>query len=358
MSTGLISLSCMLIYNIPGMPLLSSIDVGSNTLRLLIAKFVGNRIIDVYSDRKITRLGSMIDRTRILRPENIALSLQALREFSSVINRHGVRHVKTVATSALREAVNADTFIKRVWEETDIRIEVISGEKEAQLILKGILHAFSPAGVRAVHPLLPTLPREGAKEAPPHTLFIMDIGGGSTEWIAYQGEDRYVMGSLPAGVIKLARECIRTDPLSETDIKQLTHEIHRILEPLETELRHLITRSTLFIGTAGTFTTIASVDLGLASYSREKIHLHRIPFPRLMKMQKEFLRLSLEERRKIQGLEPERADLIIPGLQFTMNVMELFRFRELIISDYGLLEGALLAMKETSEEGLPETGKS
>jgi len=343
MSTGLISLSCMLIYNIPGMPLLSSIDVGSNTLRLLIAKFVGNRIIDVYSDRKITRLGSMIDRTRILRPENIALSLQALREFSSVINRHGVRHVKTVATSALREAVNADTFIKRVWEETGIRIEVISGEIEAQLILKGILHAFSPAGVRTVHP---------------HTLFIMDIGGGSTEWIAYQGEDRYVMGSLPAGVIKLARECIRTDPLSETDIKQLTHEIHRILAPLETEIRHLITRSTLFIGTAGTFTTLASVDLGLASCSREKIHLHRIPFPRLMKMQKEFLRLSLEERRKIQGLEPERADLIIPGLQFTMNVMELFRFRELIISDYGLLEGALLAMKETSEEGLPETGKS
>jgi exopolyphosphatase/guanosine-5'-triphosphate,3'-diphosphate pyrophosphatase len=345
MSTGLISLSCMLIYNIPGMPLLSSIDVGSNTLRLLIANFVGNRIIDVYSDRKITRLGSMIDRTRIFRPENTALSLQALREFSSVINRHGVRHVKTVATSALREAVNADTFIKRVWEETGIRIEVISGEKEAELILKGILHAFSTAGVRAVHPPLPT-------------LFIMDIGGGSTEWIVYQGEDRSVMGSLPAGVIKLARKCIRTDPVSETDIKQLTREIHRMLKPLETELRHLITRSTLFIGTAGTFTTIASVDLGLASYSREKIHLHRIPFPRLMKMQKEFLRLSLEERRKLQGLEPERADLIIPGLQFTMKVMELFRFRELIISDYGLLEGALLAMKETSEEGLPETGKS
>jgi len=345
MSTGLISLSCKLIYNIPGMPLLSSIDVGSNTLRLLIATFVGNRIIDVYSDRKITRLGSMIDGTRTLRPENIALSLQALCEFSSVINRHGVRHVKTVATSALREAANADIFIKRAWEETGIRIEVISGEKEAQLILKGILHAFAPAGVKAVHPLLPT-------------LFIMDIGGGSTEWIVYQGEVRYVMGSLPAGVIKLARKCIRTDPVSETDIKQLTREIHRVLKPLEAELRHLITGATLFIGTAGTFTTIASVDLGLASYSREKIHLHRIPFPGLMMMQREFLRLSLEERKKIQGLEPERADLIIPGLQFTINVMELFHFRELIISDYGLLEGALLAMKETSEEGLPETGKS
>jgi exopolyphosphatase / guanosine-5'-triphosphate,3'-diphosphate pyrophosphatase len=345
----------MLIYNIPWMPLLSSIDVGSNTLRLLIGKFVDNRIVDVYSDRKITRLGSMVDRTRILRPENIALSLQTLREFSSVINRYGVRHVKTVATSALREAMNADTFIKRVWEETGIRIEVVSGEKEAQLILKGILHAFSPAGVRAVHPLLP---REGVKGASQHTLFIMDIGGGSTEWIVYQGEDRYVMGSLPAGVIKLAQKYIRTDPVSETDIKQLTHEIHRILEPLETELRHLITRYTLFIGTAGTFTTIASVDLGLASYSREKIHLHRIPFPGLMKMQREFLGVPLEERKKIQGLEPERADLIIPGLQFTMKVMELFRFRELIISDYGLLEGALLAMKETIEEGLPETGKS
>lgn len=358
MNIGTIPLSCMLIYNIPGMPFFSSIDVGSNTLRLLIGKFVDNRIIDVYSDRKITRLGSMVDQTQTLQPENIALSLQALREFSSVMKRYGVRHVKTVATSALREALNADMFIRRVWEDTGIRIEVISGEKEARLILKGILYTFSPAEMKAIRPLPHAFPGESAKGSPPHTLFIMDIGGGSTEWIVYEGEDRHIMGSLPAGVIKLARKCIRTDPVSKTDIEKLNHEIHNTLKTIGTELRHLIPKSTLFIGTAGTFTTIAAVDLGLDSYSREKIHLHRIPLPRLIKMQSKFVRLPLEKRKKIQGLEPGRADLIIPGLQFTMNVMKLFRFRELIISDYGLLEGTLLEMKESIEEGLPEAGKS
>ena len=343
MSMATIPLSCMLIYNIPGMSLFSSIDVGSNTLRLLIGKFVDNRIIDVYSDRKITRLGSMVDHTRTLQPENTALSLQVLREFSTVMKRYGVRHVKAVATSALREAENADMFIRRVREETGIRVEVISGEKEAHLILKGILYAFSPAGVKAMRP---------------QALFIMDIGGGSTEWIVYEGENRHRMGSLPAGVIKLARKCIRTDPVSETDIDELNHEINSTLKTIATELRRLITKSTLFIGTAGTFTTIAAVDLGLDFYSREKIHLHHIPLLRLTKMQRKFVRLPLEKRKKIQGLEPERADLIIPGLQFTMNVMKLFHFRELIISDYGLLEGALLEIKETIEEGLPEAGKS
>lgn len=342
----------------PEMPLLASIDIGSNTLRLLIGKFAGNRIIDIYADRKITRLGSMVDQTGILQPDNVAASLQALRGFSSAMNRYGVRHIRTIATSALREARNSDVFIKRVRKETGIQIEVISGEKEAQLTLKGILHAFSPAETVAARPILPDLPWGNAEGSQRHSLFIIDIGGGSTEWIVYQGEDRNFMGSLPSGVIKLVRKCITTDPVSEPDIGQLNHEIGLLLKNLETNIKHLITGPALFIGTAGTFTTIASVDLGLDSYSREKIHLHRIPLPRLMKMQRNFLQLSLTERKKIKGLEPERADLIIPGLQFTMKVMELFRFRELIISDYGLLEGALLEMKEAIEEGLPETGKS
>jgi exopolyphosphatase/guanosine-5'-triphosphate,3'-diphosphate pyrophosphatase len=138
----------------------------------------------------------------------------------------------------------------------------------------------------------------------------------------------------------------------------LNREIDTVLNNFGPDTGRLDPGATLFIGTGGTFTTVASVDLGLDSYSRQKIHLHRIPLSRLKQMQKTFLQLSLTERKKIRGLEPGRADLIIPGVQFTMKVMELFRFRELIVSDYGLLEGALLEMKEASEKGIPEAGKS
>jgi exopolyphosphatase / guanosine-5'-triphosphate,3'-diphosphate pyrophosphatase len=356
---GMMSLPGMLIYNIFAMPLFASIDAGSNTLRLLIAEFANNRLIHIHTDRKITRLGNMVALTGFLQPNNMAASLRALCGFTSVLKQYGVRHVRAVATSALREARNSGDFIKEVREETGLQIEIISGEKEAQLTLKGILYTFPLAEVEAIprYPLT-ALPQGAAKTPPQSSLFIMDIGGGSTEWIFYQDEDRCVMGSLPSGVIKLVQKCITTDPVSESDLERLNQEIQLRLQGLEVNIKHLITGNTLLIGTGGTFTTIGSVDLGLASYSREKIHLHRITLAGLMKMQHTFLQLALSERAEIQGLEPERADLIIPGVQFTMKVMELFRFSELLISDCGLLEGALIEMKESIEEGFSEAGKS
>jgi exopolyphosphatase/guanosine-5'-triphosphate,3'-diphosphate pyrophosphatase len=341
------------------MSVFASIDAGSNTLRLLIAEFVNNRLLHIHTERKITRLGNMVDSTGLLQPDNIEASLQALLGFASVLKQYRVRHVRAVATSALREAQNSGDFIERVQEKTGIEIAVISGEKEAQLTLKGILHAFSLSEAAAAERYrLPALLDSPSNRSPRNSLFIMDIGGGSTEWIFYQAKDRTVMGSLPTGVIKLVQKCITADPVSESDLERLNHETGSKLEALEEEIKRLITRNTMLIGTGGTFTTIGSVDLGLSSYEPEKIHLHRVTLTGLMKMQHTFLQLTLSDRAKIQGLEPERADLIIPGVQFTMKVMELFRFSELIISDCGLLEGALIEMKESIEEGFPEAGKS
>lgn len=351
-------LSWRLVYNISAMPHFASIDVGSNTLRILIGEFVDNRIIDIYTDRKITRLGSMVGQTGILQTENMEASLQALSGFVSVINRFRIKHVRALGTSALREAQNSGIFMQRARDAACIQIEIISGEKEAQLTLKGILQAFSPAETGAARGRVPIIQQGDTGRSHQRSLFIMDIGGGSSEWIIYQGEDRNMMGSLPSGVIKLAQTCITADPASPHDVMLLNREIVTVLNNFGPDTGRLDPGATLFIGTGGTFTTVASVDLGLDSYSRQKIHLHRIPLSRLKQMQKTFLQLSLTERKKIRGLEPGRADLIIPGVQFTMKVMELFRFRELIVSDYGLLEGALLEMKEASEKGIPEAGKS
>lgn len=124
------------------MSLRASIDVGSNTLRLLIAEVRDNRIIDVYSDRKITRLGDGIDSSGRLWDKNMEGSLNALKGFSAVIAKYGVADIRAVATSAVREAANADIFIKKALNETGIAIEIIPGVKEAELTLKGILSSF------------------------------------------------------------------------------------------------------------------------------------------------------------------------------------------------------------------------
>ncbi|MEW6416584.1 MAG: Ppx/GppA phosphatase family protein [Nitrospirota bacterium] len=322
------------------MPLYASIDVGSNTLRLLIGNVKDSRIDDILYERRITRLGEGVDQTGRLQEQNIEASLSALREFSSLISKHGVKDVRAVATSALREGSNSHIFVEKVFTDTGISIEVISGEKEAELTLKGVLSSLPDPLFRIQH-----------------SAFIVDIGGGSTEWIFYKDKNFVDKGSIPVGVVKLAGSFIKTDPVSDADIKRLNNEIVSFLNDLKIRIGQYIDieKDIKFIGTAGTFSTIASIDIGLNTYSREKIHLHRLPLNRLQDMNKKLLALPLKERKNIIGLEPGRADLIIPGLQFTIKVMEIFGFDELIVSDYGLLEGILL---ETNEKNIPEAGKS
>src|SRR4030042_6627234 len=166
------------------MALLASIDVGSNTLRLLIGNVKDSRIDDVLYERRITRLGEGVDQTGRLQEQNIEASLSALWEFSSLISKHGVKDVRAVATSALREASNSHIFIEKVFTDTGISLEVISGEKEAALTLKGVLSSLPHSVFRI-----------------PYSAFIVDLGGGSTEWILYKDNNFVDMGSIPAGVI-------------------------------------------------------------------------------------------------------------------------------------------------------------
>ncbi len=270
----------------------------------------------------------MVETTGMLQEENMEASLSALKEFSAFVSQYGAVRVKAVATSALREASNASDFVGRVLNETGLQIEVITGEREAELTLRGILAAFRDT------PLMST-----------DTALILDIGGGSTEWILRRDGLPPDMGSIPTGVIKLAQGLLKTDPVTEDDLNRLDNAILAAIEELKPIVSTSLTEGSRLIGTGGTFTTIASMDLGLNSYSREKVHLHKVSLTRLRAIGKKLTGHRLEERRRIKGLEPARADLIIPGVHFTINVMESFSFSELTISDYGLIEGALLEIE-------------
>lgn len=339
-----------LVYNIR-MSLRASIDIGSNTIRLLIGEVTNGRISLAYSDRRITRLGNEVGRTGMLQHENMEASLAVLREFASIISAYSATQVRAVATSALREAANAAAFIKNVLDITGIAIEVISGEKEAELVLHGILFSSQDSDQKISRISLP-FQNDGARG-----IFIVDIGGGSTEWVLYRGNLPAQSGSIPVGVIKLAQRFIRSDPVSENDITELQNEIGSILTKLSSNIPDLTGGDIRLIGTAGTFTTLASLDLGLDTYSRDKVHLHEIPLGNLRSMSRKLLGLPLEERKKLRGLEPERADLIIPGLQFTIKIMEFFHFPVLTVSDYGLLEGAILGREEKDEKNISKTAQ-
>lgn len=323
------------------MPPSATIDIGSNTIRLLIGNVKNGRIEHVLYERKITRLAEGIDQSGVLRDDRIEASIAVLKEFSSIIQRNRIKAVSAVATSALRETFNSEVFIEKVFADTGISINVISGEKEAELTLKGVLSSFPDS----------TLDHN-------QSLLVIDIGGGSTEWIACKGRNPVAMGSIPVGVVKLHEHCIKTDPVSKADISALNKEIVSSLKILKKDIINQIDKEARFVGTAGTFSTLASIDLHLEIYSREKIHLHRIPLNRLLNMRNRLVALPVRERMNVVGLEPGRADLIIPGIQFTINLMESFALHELTVSDYGLLEGVFLeALKERDEKNIPEACK-
>ncbi len=201
---------------------LASIDVGSNTIRLLIVAVEGSRIADIHSARRITRLGNNVHQTGTLQDRNMEDSIAVLKEFSSAISHFGVYYTKAVGTSALREATNADLFIKKAFGETGILIDVISGEQEAALTLKGILASLPMAGYTI-----------------PESTLILDMGGGSTEWISIQKNHAagtspaVLMGTIPLGVIKLAQKYVQAGPVSEYDIHQMTAEIDPVLQDLK-----------------------------------------------------------------------------------------------------------------------------
>ena len=324
---------------------IGAIDIGTNTIRLLIGQIDNGRLARIASDRAVTRLGKDLMKTGVLSADSINKSLSALKSFKETCDKYNVTKIIAVGTSALREAKNSRDFINAVKKETGIEIEIISGEREAELTAKGVTTAI------------------GDKKGP-GKFFIIDIGGGSTEWIIYKGSNQLpalsdqgknentefnsslithnpslILGSLPVGAVKLLETYIKHDPPAAAELDECAKFIHsKISGPLDSSLNN---SSLILIATGGTPTTLAAIDLGLEKYDGEKINMHIIPRSSLIGIFDKLVSLPHEARTKIKGLEPDRSDIIIPGLLILITIMDYLKINEMVISDYGLLEGLL-----------------
>lgn len=304
------------------------VDVGSNTIRTLIGKVKDKRLQRIFFDRAVTRLAEGVKKTGCLEKENMESSIRVLRRISKTISGYKITNVKAVGTEALRVAKNSSDFIERVFKETGIRIKIISGEEEARLTVKGVLLGLNVG-----------------------RSMIIDIGGGSTEWVIYdskRSESNY--GSIPIGVVNLLEGHIKHDPPSPAELEALECYIEDRIRQLQAGLPDRLTDAKL-TGTGGTITTLAAIDLSLDHYEPEIIHGYHLALDRLKDMKDKLLSIPISLRKDIKGLERERADLIIPGIILTIKIMDIFKFDELIVSDYGLLEGLLLEGGE-DEKGL------
>ncbi|MBI4653808.1 MAG: Ppx/GppA family phosphatase [Nitrospirae bacterium] len=313
---------------------LASIDIGTNTFRLLIAEVKPDpkrnnySIKEIHSERIITRLGEGIPEDGLIKKEAINRGIAVLKKFSNIISHHYVYKTSAIATSALRDAKNSSEFLKKVKDATGLEIEIISGEEEARKTALGMLIDISP----------------------PKTALLIDIGGGSTELIFIREKEPVLVQSLNLGVVYLAERYMRHDPPTREDIKLMEDEIFRKLASVFKTVTEYFTGEQVFIGTAGTITTLAAMVQGLGGFEREKIHNYRMSIDSIKEIFSDISTASAKEKAKYPALEPARFDIIVPGTLILIKIMEILGFKEITVSDYGLREGILLELYNKSNK--------
>jgi len=303
------------------------IDLGTNTVRLLVGEpdsAGGYR--SVFADQEITRLGQGLLPDRILQSEPMDRTLAVLRRFRQAAESHAATRIAVIGTSALREAKNREALLERARREAGVDVRIISGGEEARLTLLGVRAAL----------------RIG-----PERLLLMDIGGGSTEFLLADGPEIRATVSTGLGVVKLTETYLQTDPPRPAELAAIRDAARTRMIRLRTQElpdldRQEEIRGRMFVGTAGAVTTLAAIDLALDPYDPDRVNRHRLLQSRVETLGQELASLTLAERKRVRGLEPGRADVIVAGVLICLAAMDTLGFSELLVSDGGLREGILL----------------
>lgn len=298
---------------------LATVDLGTNTVRLLVVDAAGGAWRALHQAQRVTRLGEGQAAAGRLLPEPMRRTAAAVAEFARAARGLGATRIRIVATSAVREAVNRTEFVTRLETETGERVEVVSGEDEARLTLRGVASGLPGLG-------------------DPFVLF--DIGGGSTEFLLARGGEPAAAVSLKLGVVPLHEEWGDPGPVRWERFAELRRLVERRLAD---EVPDAIARadSTDLVGTAGTVTTLAALDLGLPAYDPARVHGHRIDRAAVERQLARLGALGVAERGRLPCLEPGRADVIIPGIAICLAAMARVRRDTVLVSDRGLREGIL-----------------
>lgn len=301
----------------------AAIDIGSNTTRMLVADRSGQRILSPQYYRQITRLAGNFSSGNELSPESIQRTLTALEQFHKILKKNAVQKTRIVATAALRRAVNHQFFIDQVKSSTGLDVEIISGEEEASLMTSGVLSVIRPQ---------------------PEAAILVDIGGGSTELVCVTENKVLFQESYNLGVVQLCEEFAGHHQRQEYIQSIITRFIRQLKSYNQCKGSYQL------IGTAGTMTTLAALHLNMDEYNPEIINNHELSYSWIKKTHLILEHMSIPEREGLRGMEAGRGDLILPGLQIAMTLLNCLNLSTIKIADSGLLEGVLLGLPPGNTE--------
>ncbi len=295
----------------------AAVDLGTNSTRLLVADVADGRVHELHRETRIPRLGEGVDRRRRLLPVPIARVRNVLGDYRRTAEELGAARVLLVATSAVRDAENGEAFLGEIEWSYGFATQLLSGDEEAQLMRRGV------ASDRALD----------------NDVLLVDIGGGSTELVL----DGF-HASIDVGSVRLTERHLASDPPTRDEVAAAAHDVEALLPALDARTA---------VGVAGTITTLAALDLGLERYDAEKVHGHRISAASVDELAERLARMTIDERRGLPAMEPERAPVIVGGAVVLREIVRRYEFDAVEASERDILDGAALAAAELPE---PEEG--
>jgi exopolyphosphatase/guanosine-5'-triphosphate,3'-diphosphate pyrophosphatase len=299
------------------------IDVGTNSVRMIVAKASGQKIGEVlFTQGRITRLGEGLRETGAIQGKALERTVQVLLDFLERAKAFSPEKIRIVGTSAIRQALNQEEVLREIVERTGFTLEVISGEQEARMTYTGALQNM-----------------EGL--TPPY--LVVDIGGGSTELIYGETSQESLKAfSVEVGVVTLTEGWLKGDPPGEEEIEKARQFVSNSFHLMFSQLIPYLTSSVTTVGTAGSVTTLLAMALGMKVYNPALIHGKGLSKSTVQEIFDELSRKTLSERLKIPGIEKGREDLIFAGALILLEIMRSLSQAGLVVADSGLREGVLL----------------
>ena len=289
---------------------IAAIDIGTHSVLLTIAEKKGDgTLAPIVEEATLTRIGEGMGSSNKFLPSGMNRTLTCLQNYKTICDKHRVADIVAVGTAAFRKADNAGEFVEQVQKECGIRIKIISGEQEAKLTYTAASHDFGK------------------------DIIVLDIGGGSTEIITAESAV-----SIPIGSVYLTEKFVHSDPIAKIEFSQLCKIID---EKIRESCPSTSTASSQLVATAGTPTTLKAMEMKMKVYKHNEIHGSKLRLKTVQKIIADLQSKTVEERKKIPGLEPGRADVILAGALLLEKVIRYFGFEEITVSDRGVRWGLL-----------------
>lgn len=298
---------------------IGTIDIGTNSMRLLIADYKNNKIENRKKYINITRIGQGVDDKGYITEEALERNLNALKEFADKCIEEKCEKVYCMGTSALRDSKNGQDFVDRAKELTNIDVKIICGEEESNLGFMGVL--------------------EGAGGDKSNYILVLDIGGGSTEFIVGNEDGIKFCKSENVGALRMTEKFITTDPISDEEFSKMSGFIEKTISSTLDKIKGM--HVSKLVGIGGAITSLSAMNQQLEVYSMEKVHNSVVTKKDLEKILQNLKKMTLSDKKTIKGLQPKRADIITSGVKILHIVMEKLEIEKIMISEYDNLEGLI-----------------